>query len=279
MLETEKFFAASAKELEGLPYYEMISKLGLLSFNTQGNRPIELVAELTNITSSNTVLIVGCGSGGTAVLLAEASGATVLGVDIAAGSVRAAFALASKSPARGRASFLVGDAHALPFRLGSFDVVVTEYMAFFLRQATFNGFFSALKSGGQVALAELMKDPTVDAVADSKILGAEESYSEVLGYRFHIPLVAEYVDYLGKAGFVGVCVSERFKEPGFRDKVRNMGGWKNMLRIVWVTLRLMVTSSDLRNKFLKVGRVKRVLVQNRSTAKYVFQAIVMARKP
>ena len=70
MLDIDKFLAATLKDLEGLSYYEIISKLGLLSFNTQGNKPIELIAKLARITDSSTVLIVGCGAGGTAVHLA-----------------------------------------------------------------------------------------------------------------------------------------------------------------------------------------------------------------
>jgi hypothetical protein len=40
MLEIERFPAASSESLEGLSWYESVSKLGILSFNTQGNKPI-----------------------------------------------------------------------------------------------------------------------------------------------------------------------------------------------------------------------------------------------
>ncbi len=279
MIKVEKFFAASAKDLEGLSYYEIISRLGLLSFNPQGNKPIELVAKLAQISESSTVLMVGCGSGGTAVHLAEATGATVHGIDILAESIRTANALASKSPARERLFFQIGDAHALPFPPGTFDVVVTEFMAFFLRQSAFDGFFSTLKPRGQVALAEIMKDPEVDAAADAKILEAERTYSDVLGYRLHIPFVDEYVGWLTRAGFVDVHVSERFREPGFREKVRSVGGWRNLFRIVKVVLKLMYASPALRKKFVQAGRVKRVMYQSRPTAKYVLQAVMTAHKP
>ena len=63
MLEIDKFLAATSKNLEGLSWYEIISKLGLLSFNSQGNKPIELIAKLARITDASTVLIVGCGAG------------------------------------------------------------------------------------------------------------------------------------------------------------------------------------------------------------------------
>ena len=75
MLEIDKFLAASSKSLEGLSWYGIVSKLGLLSFNTQGNKPIGLIAKLARITHSSTVLVVGCGAGGTALhLAARASG-------------------------------------------------------------------------------------------------------------------------------------------------------------------------------------------------------------
>jgi SAM-dependent methyltransferase len=271
--------AASSKNLEGLSWYEIVSKLGLLSFNTQGNKPIELTAKLARITHSSIVLIVGCGAGGTTVHLAEITGAQVHGIDVSPESIHTANILASKSPARQKLHFQIGDAHALSFPLNTFDVVITEFMAFFLQQNAFEGFFSALKPGGQIALVELMKDPKVNARADKKILAAERTYSAVLGYRFHIPLITEYVEWLRKAGFEHVHLAERFSELSLYERIRNVGGWKNLLKITKVTLKLMLASPALRKKFLQVGLVKRVLYQNRPTAKHIFQAILTGRKP
>lgn len=144
MLEIDKFLAASSKNLEGLSWYEIASRLGLLSFNTQGNKPIEQTAKLARITHSSKVLIVGCGAGGTAVHLAETTGAEVYGIDISAESICTANNLASKSPARQKLHFQIEDAHALSFPPNTFDVVITEFMAFFLKPSAFKGFFSAL---------------------------------------------------------------------------------------------------------------------------------------
>jgi ubiquinone/menaquinone biosynthesis C-methylase UbiE len=279
VLEIDKFSAVSSKSLEKLSWYEIVSKLGLLSFNTQGNKPMELVAKIARITDSSTVLIVGCGAGGTALHLAETTGAIVYGIDVSSESVRTASALASKSLAHEKLNFLIGDAHALSFPSSTFDVVVTEFMAFFLRQSAFEGFFSALKVGGQIALAELIKDPKVNAKADSKILAAEQTYSEILGYKFHIPLVNDYVEWLTKAGFENINVAERFSEPNFLEKIEDVGGWKNLFEIARVMLRLMRASPVLRKKFVQVGLVKRVLYQNQRTAKYIFQVILAGRKP
>ena len=82
MLEMDKFLASSPKNLEGLSWYEIVSKLGLLSFNTQGNKPIELIAKLARITNSSAVLLVGCGAGGKLPYLAETTVAMVYGIDI-----------------------------------------------------------------------------------------------------------------------------------------------------------------------------------------------------
>jgi ubiquinone/menaquinone biosynthesis C-methylase UbiE len=279
MLEMEKFLAASSKSLEGLSWYEIISKLGLLSFNSQGNKPIELIAKLARITDSSTVLVVGCGAGGTALHLAETTGAMVHGIDISPESIRTANALASRSLAHEKLHFQIGDAHALSFPSNTFDVVITEFMAFFLQLSAFEGLFSTLKFGGQIALAELMKDPKVNAKADTKILAAEQTYSAVLGYRFHIPLITDYIEWLTRAGFEDIHVAEHFSEPKSLEKIKNVGGWKNLFEITRVLLKLMQTSPVLRKKFLQVGLVKRVLYQNRPTAKYIFQVILTGRKP
>jgi ubiquinone/menaquinone biosynthesis C-methylase UbiE len=211
--------------------------------------------------------------------LAETTGATVYGIDISPESIRTANALASKSPAREKMQFQIGDANALPFPSNSFDVVITEFMAFFLQQSAFEGFFSVLRRDGQIALAELMKDPKVNAKADAKILAAEQAYSAVLGYEFHIPLISDYTEWLTEAGFEDIHVAENFSDLNYLEKIRDVGGWKNLFEITRVMLKLMRTSPVLRKKFIQVGLVKRVLYQNRHTAKYILQVILAGRKP
>ncbi len=115
--------------------------------------------------------------------------------------------------------------------------------------------------------------------ADRKIIAAEEEYSALIGYRFHIPPAGEYIDWLEKAGFENAQMRERFLEPRLSEKIRAVGGLKNLLRISSITLRLMRKSPVLRKKMLQSGRVKRVLFQSRSTAQFIFQAIITGRKP
>jgi ubiquinone/menaquinone biosynthesis C-methylase UbiE len=209
MLAIDTLLAAKSKDLENLSWHEITSQMGLLSFNSQGYKPMELIATLARITDSSTVLIAGCGAGGTTMHPAEMTHATVHGIDLSPASIQTAKVAASKSSARDKLHFLVGNASALSFAPDSLDAVITEYSAFFLQPSAFTGFFSVLKSGGYVALAEMVKDPEVNKRAAVKIAAAEKTYSGLLEYRFHIPLVTEYVDWLTQAGFENVRIHER----------------------------------------------------------------------
>ncbi len=277
-LDIDKYVSVKAGDLEGLPWYDVVSRLGLQSFNTMGNKPVETIARLAGISKGSTVVMAGCGSGGTAVHLAEITGAEVHGIDISAESIEAAKRLASKSTAAARLHFRTGNAHELPFPPGSCDFIITEYMAFFLSQKAFDGFHKALKPGGCVALAELVKDPRVTAGADGKILAAEKTYSGLIGYDFHIPLVTDHIRHLENAGFGSVGIAERFPRPQFKDQLEAVGGWKNLRRIMGATVSLMFKSRELRKKMLQMGAVKGVISRNASTARFIFQAVIMGRK-
>lgn len=278
MLEREKFLTVSAEELEGLSYYEIIAGLGFLLFNTQGSKPMDLIAEHASISSPSTVLVLGCGTGGTTIHLAERTGAMVYGIDLLPESVRVARERAAASPAHERLTFAVGDATALTFAADTFDAVITEYVAFFLSPSTFVDFRQILKPGGMIALAEMMKDPLVTEKADSRILAAEASYSNLVGYRFHLPTVDEYLEILARAGFQEVPVRRRFVESGMRETARTLGGWRNVFRLSRAALGLMMSSPVLRKKFLQAGWVKNTLMKNKSTAKSVFQALITGQK-
>ena len=99
----------------------------------------------------------------------------------------------------------------------------------------------------------------------------------LLGFLF--PLVTDYIEWLTRAGFEHIHIAQQFSEPNLREKIKRVGGWKNLFKITKVMLKLMLASPVLRKKFIKVGLVKRVLYQNRPTAKYIFQAILAGQKP
>jgi ubiquinone/menaquinone biosynthesis C-methylase UbiE len=239
VIDLDKLLSVSAKEVEDLQWYDLMSRLGLQTFNLAGFEPIEFIAKQAHITEESTVLMVGCGAGGTSVHLAETTGATIYGIDIALESITRAKALAANSFASTRLHFEIEDAHAIRFPPNMFDLVVIEYMAYFLRPEAFDGFYRVLKPMGQIALAEMMKDSAVIPKADEEIMAAEKVYSELLGYQFRIPMISEYAAYLNQASFIDVRLETRFARSSLGDSWKIIGGWKSFFRMSKAIIRLM----------------------------------------
>lgn len=83
------------------------------------------------------LLEVGCGSGGTAVRIAESFGASVVGIDVNQSAVRAAASRARAHSVQGRVEFQVADANGtLPFPDESFDAVFCNDAINHLRDRT-----------------------------------------------------------------------------------------------------------------------------------------------
>lgn len=98
------------------------------------------------------VLDVACGTGNLA-LPAAKTGASVTGIDIAPNLIEQAI---ERAKAEGiTAKFEVGDAEALPYQDGEFDVVMTMFGAMFAPRpdVTAGGLKRVCKSGGMIAMA------------------------------------------------------------------------------------------------------------------------------
>ena len=64
-------------------YYDAMVHLGIPFFNWGGKKATEELIEMCQVTETNSVLIVGCGSGYQAFHIAEKYGCKVVGIDIA----------------------------------------------------------------------------------------------------------------------------------------------------------------------------------------------------
>jgi len=94
------------------------------------------------------ILDLGCGTGvGTLFLSREYPHASIRGLDLSPGMVRAAQARIGLDP-EGRVAFRQGDAHRLPFPDGSFDLVTQVNMPVFFTEIA-----RVLRPGGSVIIA------------------------------------------------------------------------------------------------------------------------------
>src|SRR5437868_5280090 len=115
----------------------------------QGGRDF---VERLDLKPGTKVLDVACGTGNLA-LPAARGGADVTGIDIAPNLIEQATASAEREGIK--AKFEVGDAEAMPYADGDFDVVMTMFGAMFAPRAdvTASELKRVCKSGGLIAMA------------------------------------------------------------------------------------------------------------------------------
>jgi arsenite methyltransferase len=122
-----------------------------------GERLTLRLAELAGVARGARVLDVACGSGATALLLARELDCVVVGVDLGARAIEQARRAAQAGE---RASFLLGDAEALPLPDGSFDVALSEcsLCTFPDKPRAIAEMARAVRPGGTLAIADVTAD-------------------------------------------------------------------------------------------------------------------------
>ena len=132
-----------------------------------GGKPVtERLARLAGARPGLRVLDVGGGFGGPARTLAAEFGCLVTVVDLTASYVRAARMLTARMGLDDRVSHHVGNALALPFPDGAFDLVWTQNSGMNIadKEGLYRGFHRVLRPGGRLALQEPMAGPLAPIV-------------------------------------------------------------------------------------------------------------------
>lgn len=108
------------------------------------------------------LLDVACGRGTTALLLADAYGAEVDGLDCSPGNIALAQGAAQAAGLAGRARFTTGDAERLPYPDAVFDAVVCEcaLCTFPDKTRAAAEFARALRPGGWLGITDVTIDPS-----------------------------------------------------------------------------------------------------------------------
>jgi SAM-dependent methyltransferase len=164
-----------------------------------GERLTLRLARLAGVAPGARVVDVACGSGASALLLARELGCVMVGVDLGARAIEQA---RRATRAGARASFLLGDAEALPLPDASFDVALSEcsLCTFPDKPRAIAEMARVVRAGGCIAIADVTADldalpaqlrsaaARVACVADARSIG---EYAALLRDAGCEPLVIE----------------------------------------------------------------------------------------
>ncbi len=208
---------------------------------------------------------------------AEKHGFQVIGIDIAKKTIEMAQNLAKERQLESKVDFIIADAHDLPFEDNMFDIVVTEYMAYFLDiERALKEFKRVLRPGGFVGFNELMLDPNIPEDKHQEIMEVGEKFKEISGYPLRIPTRVEYISWIEQMGFKNPKYETVAEKVNTKDAFAMIGGFKNFWKLMRLTLYLYRHSDIIKAKFEVQKEVKKITLRKRSTAKYIKPTVFLA---
>jgi len=146
---------AAGKDVERLTPDDLAP---LDEFHTRGRAATADLARLLRLTGGERVLDVGCGIGGPSRFLAHAFGCRVTGLDLTLEFIEAATALAGRTGLSALVDYRQGNALALPFPDGSFDVAWSQNSVMNIagRDTLYAEIRRVLKPGGRYAFTDVV---------------------------------------------------------------------------------------------------------------------------
>jgi ubiquinone/menaquinone biosynthesis C-methylase UbiE len=271
-------FDIDIKEWEQLGWYDLLSRMNLQSINWTGMSSWDNLVKLFPVPDNPKVLVIGCGQGKSVFYLAEKFGYQVMGIDIAIKTIKKAQEIAKEHYSELKVDFLIADAHDLPFEDNMFDIIVTEYMAYFLdMNQALDEFKRVLRPEGFLGFNELMLDPSVPPDKHGEIKRVGEKFKEISGYVLRIPTRDEYINWVEQKGFGNWKYETVTETIRTKDAFALIGGFKNFFKLMRLTFYLMRNSEVIKAKFEVQKEVKKVTLRKRRTAKYIKPTVFIAQ--
>jgi SAM-dependent methyltransferase len=146
---------AAGKDLDRLLADDLVAAT---EFHTRGQAATRELAQLADLRAGRQVLDVGGGLGGPARTLASEYECQVAVLDLTEAYCRVGERLTARTGLAERVSFRHGDALAIPFPDGSFDVVWTQHSSMNIadKERLYAEIRRVLRPGGRLALHEIM---------------------------------------------------------------------------------------------------------------------------
>jgi ubiquinone/menaquinone biosynthesis C-methylase UbiE len=196
MPDLAEFYSPTGTEL-----IETFYSSGYLSMG--GSASTDILAAGAVITAETRVLDVGSGLGGPALHIAECHGCRVADLDIVASNIRTAGERALAGGLQHLVEFRLGDATAMPFKAGDFDVILGQDAWCHIpdKDRLIAECARVITPGGRVAFTDWLqrgemagayRDEVLTAMAASN-LGTLESYGALLARHGFTVLHAEDV--------------------------------------------------------------------------------------
>ena len=161
-------------------------------------------------------------------------------------------------------------------------MVMTVFVSQFLDLGrAFPEFRRVLKAGGWLGINEMYRADDVPEDAIGKVDMGEEVYRELTELPFAIRTPSVWEAGFRESGLTDISV-ESFTNVMSVSRglgmIKDFGGWGVLLSSLWQVVKLGVLSGKIRERFGRMSRGKRVLLNDKETAQYVGYVLGVGRK-
>jgi len=222
-------------------YFDIITSLGASSTHLDGIKATKEMIKIAKIKGNEKILDVGCGTGYTACYLAKKYGCKVIGIDASKKMIDVANKKAKKMQVD--VNFKVANAHKLPFKDNTFDILIGESITAYLdKDKAIKEYFRVIKPKGIIVNMEFtwIKNPTKKLIDET---------SRVLGVKVNILKEEQWKSLYLKGGFKNLKIEIYQTKLNFYHILRKFIDQKfNVFKIIYK----IITNPEINSRIKEV---------------------------